>query len=106
MFGMFGAKSFWQQLLDELIEKLLSRVAKKSLRLAVHEDDAPFPVHDDHRVRRGFQETAELALGSLTFGDVANRTRHERALFGFERAQADLDRKFRAVFAKAVELEP
>src|SRR5260370_898857 len=79
--------------------------SEKLFGLRIDQRDAAVATDDHHRVRRRFEQTAELVLGPLAFGDVADRAGDERALLGFERAQADLDGKFAAVLAPAVKLQ-
>ncbi len=94
-----------QQQLDGLLEKLGARIAEESLGLRVDEHDAARAVHDDDRVGCRLEEPAELLLGLLALGDVADRAHHERAFLGFEGAQADLDRKLGGVGTPPIELQ-
>src|SRR5256885_16067736 len=48
----------------------------------------------------------ERRLGRFAFGRIANRTRDENAIVGFERTQTDFYGKFRVILAQAEELEP
>ena len=57
-------------------------------------------------VGRRLEQAAELVLGRLALGDVADRGGDQRALLGLERAQADLDRELAAVLAQREQLEP
>src|SRR5439155_338128 len=45
------------------------------------------------------------ALNPFALGDIADSARHQYAFLGFERAETDLHRKFRAIFAQAVEFK-
>ncbi len=45
----------------------------------------------------------EFLLGTLSFGDVADRAHYQGAFLGLEGAQTDLDRKLGAIPAQAVE---
>ncbi len=45
----------------------------------------------------------QLLFQDLSIRDVANRAEHQNPVFSFEGAEADLDGKFAAVFAQAVE---
>src|SRR5258708_7596600 len=105
MARVFDAESLRYQLLDQLPNKLQPRVAKELLGLGVDEDDGSLAVHDHDRIWSRLQKPTELVLGTLPLGDVADRARDQRALFGFEGAQADFDRELRPVFALAVELQ-
>src|SRR5882762_6282171 len=99
------AKPLGYEQLDPLTDHLLAGVSEDPLGLRVHEHDSAILAHDHHRIWRRLEEAPELLLGSLAVRDVANGTGHQRAFFGLQRAQADLDREFGAVLAKAEQLE-
>src|SRR5260370_1270176 len=106
MLRMLVAKPRRNQHLDRVAEQLGQSVAEElfglrlDLRDAFFFNDTPPPeicplsLHD------------ALPICPFTFADIADRAGDERALLGFERAQADLDGEFRAVFAPAVKLQP
>src|SRR5262245_19232651 len=60
-------------------------------------------------VRRASRQFLVESLNMLTpmfaLGDIANRTRDQRALFRFQRTEADLHRKLRPVFPPSVQLK-
>ena len=103
---MPGAEALGHQQLDGLAQQLVAAPAEQLDRLRVDEDDVPLAVDDDHGVRRGLQQVLELLVRTLAVGDVADGTHHHGALFGVDRAQADLDRKLSTILAQAVQLQP
>jgi hypothetical protein len=94
------------QHLDGLAQELLASIAEQPLGLGVDQHDAPGPVDDHHGVGCGLEQPAELLLGLLAIGDVADRARHQRPLIGLEGRQADLDRELAAVATTPAQLEP
>src|SRR5260370_29567231 len=106
MRGMVAAKSLRDEDLHPLPDELITVVAKELLSLRVHQLNTAVASHDHYCIGRRLHQVAELCLGFLALGDVANGARHERSLFGFERTQTDLDRKLASVLAIAVEFEP
>src|SRR5215831_5345327 len=60
-------------------------------------------------VRRASRQLLVESLNMLTpmfaLGDIANRTRDQRALFRFQRTEADLHRKLSPVFPPSVQLK-
>src|SRR5260370_1239258 len=93
MVRMLVAKPLRNQHLDRVAEQLVASVTEEFLGLRVDQRDAEVATEDQLRVRRGFEQVVYLVLGPLTLGDIADRAGDERALLGFERAQADLDGK-------------
>jgi hypothetical protein len=91
------AESFGHKEINRTPEEFRPLVSKEAFRLGVRQDDLAGPLHDDNRVRRGFEESAKLRLGFLAIADIANRAHRQRALLSLERAQTDLHRKFGAV---------
>src|SRR6266481_1404848 len=63
MLRMLLTESLGYQDLDPFTQELVPRVPEERLRLRVDELDAALAIHDDHRIRCGFQQIAELALG-------------------------------------------
>ena len=53
-----------------------------------------------------FQRRPKSGLDQLSVRDVPDRRRYEHALFGLNRAEADLDRELAAVAAQTEELQP
>src|SRR5690606_12650157 len=78
MSRMVTPETLRHEQLHPLTNELIARVAEQLFGLRVYQQDAPVSVHDDHRVWRGFEQTAELRFGLLAFADVPDRTRHER----------------------------
>src|SRR5258706_8960834 len=99
------AKPVGHEQLDPLTDHLLAAVSEDLLGLRVHEHNSAILVHNHHRVWRRLQKSPELLLRSLAVSDIANGTGHQRSFFGLERTQADLNREFGAVLAKAEQLE-
>src|SRR5258708_15781240 len=100
------AKPLGYEQLDPLTDHLLAAIPEDLLGLRVHENDSAILAHNHHRIWRRLEKAPELLLGPLAVRDVANGTGHQRSFFGLQRAQADLDREFRAVLAEAEQLEP
>src|SRR5438270_99297 len=90
--------------LDRLPKQLGSEIAKQFFRLRIDEDNLARPVNDQNGVRRRFEQAPELLLSLLANGGVADGAHDHGALFGFERAEADLDGKLRSVHAAAEKL--
>ena len=69
----------------------------------VREDREELVLHPTRLGVRGalLQKPIALRFGTLPRGDVADRADRHDAILDFERAQADFDGEFRAVFAKA-----
>jgi len=63
-----------------------SRVNRARLGLGVYEYDAPGFPDDDHRIRSRLHQPAELVLGALAIGNVADGSRYQPA---FPRFRAD-----------------
>jgi len=61
-----------------------------------------------HRTRLlgALLRSTQLRLHVLASGDVTYRSRYQNPGPGFDRAQADLDRKLRAILAQPVQLQP
>ena len=92
----------------QLTDALPREVAER----AVDPDHAAAVVGQRHADRRALERAPEQRLGgrqlrhrALALGDVADRRRHEQALVGLERAEADLDRELAAVLVAAEELQ-
>ncbi len=82
---------------------VFARPAEQQLGLGIDEDDPARLVHDDHGIRRGLEQAAELALGTpagFLGGPVMSRTAHNhQALVAVQRAEADLERELLAAEA-------
>jgi hypothetical protein len=59
---MSVAEVFRNQDFDWLIEQFLPDVAKHALGLRVDQQHPPGAIHNDHRIRRGFQQTAKFFI--------------------------------------------
>ena len=59
---MSVAEMFRNQDFDRLIEQFLPAVAKHALGLRVDQQHPPGAIHNDHRIGRGFQQTAEFFI--------------------------------------------
>ena len=90
--------------LDQLTGELVTGVAEEPFGLRVHEHDVPVGADTHHRVRRRFEQRAELRVGLTALGRVANYRCHQRAARGRDDRQRDLGRELGAVTTAAPEL--
>ena len=106
-------KTFRNDVGDSLAQQFVAAITELLFRLQVEKNDLAALVHHHHRVRRRFQQAAVFAfhLRQYFFGipahaDIADRGRDQRSFRALQRTQHDLDRKFAAVLAQGVELDP
>jgi hypothetical protein len=59
---MSGTELLGNQNLHRLVEQFFSRISKRLLRLGVGQHDPPRAIHNDHGVRRCFQQTAKFFI--------------------------------------------
>ena len=104
--GVQAADGLGDEQLDGLADQLVAGVAEQPLGLGVDEHDLPVGVDADDRVRRGFEQAAELRLGALAIGDVAYGGRDHDAVRGVDGRQRDLRRELGAIAAAPGEFHP
>ena len=105
--GVPAAETLGDQHLDRPAEQLAPRIPEQPLGLGVHQDDLALAIDDDHGVRCGLQQPAELRLHPLAIGDVTDGGGgDEDALLRVHGREADLCRELRAVLAHALEIQP
>jgi hypothetical protein len=63
--GVRDPRSFRHQNLNLLPQELVPFIPKQFLDLGIDQHDPALPIHDDHRIRSGFQKPAEFLLGLL-----------------------------------------
>ena len=73
---MFISKPLWNQHLNFLAEQFLARVAEKLFSLGIHQNDIPFSIDNDDRVRRRLEQASEFLLCFFTITDITNRAHH------------------------------
>ena len=105
VFRMLAAEPVRHENLDLLFEELFARIPEELLHLGIDQHDLPLSIHDDHRIRSGFQQSAEFLLGLLALGDVTDGGGDEGTFLGFQGAEADLDRELRFVFPPSVQFQ-
>ena len=100
-----GAEPLGHEPLHAFTQELVAGVAEHLLDLVVHEQDPAGLVDADDRVRGGFEQLLEAALGRLPARHVADGRDRQRAVLGLDAREADLGRELAAVAAPAEELE-
>ena len=91
--------------LDCVAEQLGALVAEELLGLRVDQRDTAVRAYNHHRVRRRFEQRAELVLATLADGEITDSGGDDRAARGLDRIQTYFDWKFGAVFSQTMELE-
>ena len=62
MLRMSVAEMFRNQNFDRLIEQFFPGIAEHAFRLRVDQQHPPGAIHNDHRIGRCFQQTAEFFI--------------------------------------------
>src|SRR5581483_9650264 len=68
--GMPVSKSFGRQQFDLLPKEFFALISKQLFYLGIDQNHPPVAVDNHHRIRRSFQESAELLLCPLPLRDV------------------------------------
>jgi hypothetical protein len=94
---------------DVPADRFLCGVAVHARRCRVPERDRPVERLGEDRIRGRLDDQRELGdalLARPALADVAHGGRHQQAVAGLQRAEADLDRELAAVAAPPAGLEP
>src|SRR5271168_2674876 len=95
-----------QEDLHFLAEQFLAGVAEQSFGLRIYECDETFGAHQNDGVGSGLEKCAELLLGLLAAGKVADKGGEVQGLIAAHGGNRDFRRELAAIAAQNGSLEP